>query len=649
MLAIPLVVLVALATSVFSPPLELATTNFLIYTMAVLGLGMFWGNSGILSLGHVAFMALGAYIGAWLTIDPVIKESLLPGLPDFLRLNAVEFLPAVLIVIVAIAAIAAVTGTLILRLGGGASGTFVIASFGILVIVYIVLMTSKSITNGAQPVYGLSGVLSPWTALLGVLLSIALARFWRDSTQGLQLRASRDDELAARSMGVNVPLRRWTTWVLSAIPAGIAGMFLGEVLSAFSPAGFYLPMTFTVIAMILLGGFTTVSGAVIGAALVTILIQLLDGVQSGLSLGVVQLPAIVGVTQIGLSVVIIGTLFFRPEGVVGMREIDENLLQRLWKRRRTADATTDTVRSTATAASVDAPPARIDLVEPPVHGGADADTDAASGTPVGATASPRTRVSEPREGEGLKVTDLAKHFSGVRALDGVSLEIRPGEICGLIGPNGSGKTTLLNMMSGVYVPTSGTVTVDGIDMSNAATHKFARNGVGRTFQNIRLFSELTVAENVRVGATRGRAFAASGEADAHALLEELGLSEYAESIASTLPYGLQRRVEIARALALEPRYLLLDEPNAGLNEVEADELHDLLLEIRARYGVGILIIDHVLRVVMRLCERVAVLHEGHLITVGTPAEVQENQAVWEAYGGVKAPASTTINSDSKDN
>jgi ABC-type branched-subunit amino acid transport system ATPase component len=230
----------------------------------------------------------------------------------------------------------------------------------------------------------------------------------------------------------------------------------------------------------------------------------------------------------------------------------------------------------------------------------------------------------------LLVEDVAKQFRGVRALDGVSLEAREGEVLGLIGPNGSGKTTLLNVISGVLRPTGGRIAIAGERTEGRPPHRVARLGVARTFQQIRLFREMTVAENVAVGAVaRGRDVDGVVE-----VLERTGLAGAGERLAGTLAYGLQRRVEIARALAGGPRLLLLDEPAAGMNEAESDALLEMIAGVRAQGGCTIVIVDHDLRLIMRLCDRIHVLAEGRTIGEGTPAEVRANQAVIDAYLGV---------------
>lgn len=239
----------------------------------------------------------------------------------------------------------------------------------------------------------------------------------------------------------------------------------------------------------------------------------------------------------------------------------------------------------------------------------------------------------------LVAEQVTKDFAGLRAVDSVSLSLERGEILGLIGPNGSGKTTMINVLTGLLPITSGRVLVDGRDVTGWAPHRIARVGLARTFQVVKLFKDFTVMENVEVAAISARGVSRRQAQDlAAAALARVGIEHLAELPASVLPQGEERRVEIARALATQPSYLLLDEPGAGLNDVEVEVLLPTLDRIRQEVGCGILIVDHDMRLIMGLCDRIHVLNYGRTIAEGAPELVRREPAVIEAYLGTEVEA-----------
>jgi branched-chain amino acid transport system ATP-binding protein len=235
--------------------------------------------------------------------------------------------------------------------------------------------------------------------------------------------------------------------------------------------------------------------------------------------------------------------------------------------------------------------------------------------------------------EGIRV-----QFGGLRAIDDVDLELPQDTILGLIGPNGAGKTTLVNVLSGFQPPTAGRVRLGSSDITRWVPHRRARNGLARTFQGTRLFGSLTVRENVEAAGLGLKLSPRTARIEAAQVLADMNLSEHAETRAASLPYGGERRVAIARALIGRPHFLMLDEPAAGLNELESDELLESLRALQARIGCGLLIIEHDMNLIMRLCRSIHVLDYGKTLAVGTPQEVQQNPEVVRAYLGDPAEA-----------
>ena len=581
-----LVVSTALEIALGSTSSNRTFVVFLVNVMLVLSIQAFIGNSGIVSFGHVAFMGIGAYTTALLTIPSTIKLAQLPDLPSTIANANLGLLPAIALSSLAALVVAAIFGGAIIRMTESAMA---MATLALLVIVHTTFQNATTFTRGGL---GLAGVPVRTTVAIGAIGAIGfvlVARLYKDSGPGLRLRATREDPLSAASVGTNVVRTRYASWLLSAAMMGAAGSLWALSVIAFNANQFYFSITFSLLAMLVIGGRTSVTGAVAGAAIVTFLADTLARVEQGVAIGPWELPRVTGTVQFVTALLIIVTLILRPEGIFDRWELDD-LLMRVFSRRRPKEVEpAPTVLAASEAAVGDEAPVLV--------------------------------------GEGIE-----KRFEGLTALAGVDVAVRDREILGLIGPNGSGKTTLLNVVSGVYAPTAGRIVFHDDQIEGRKPHRIAYLGVSRTFQNIRLFSQLTVRENVHA-ATPPRTD--PGRVDEVLAWFDLGAAEREKAI--NLPYGIQRRLEIARAVVRRPSLILLDEPAAGMNEAESDDLLANIRRIRAELGCSIIVVDHDLRLIMQLCDRIQVLDQGRTIAVGGPREIAEDPAVIEAYiGGASA-------------
>ena len=506
---------------------------FLVNVMLVVSLQTFIGNSGIVSFGHVAFMGIGAYMTALVTILSTVKAAQLPDLPSVLGNANLGLVPAIVVSALAALIVAAVFGGAIIRM---TESTMAMATLALLVMVHTFFQNATTYTRGAVGLAGIPVRTTIEAATLAAMLFLLISRLYKESGPGLRLRATREDPLSAASVGTHVVRTRYGVWLLSAAMMGAAGSLWAQSVIAFNANQFYFSITFALLAMLVVGGRTSLTGAVAGAAIITFLTDTLA------------------------------------------------------RRARRADL----VEAEAVAAAA------------PVRG-----PDA-----LGSAASV------------LRGVQVAKHFEGVRALAGVDIDVRPGEILGLIGPNGSGKTTLLNVISGVYAPSEGHIVFRDQEIIGKEPHQVAGLGLARTFQSIRLFAQLTVRENVEAALPPGTN---AGRVDG--VLSWFGLEAAEGEKAVNLPYGMQRRLEIARAVVRRPSLILLDEPAAGMNEAESDELLENIQRIRSSLDCSVVVVDHDLRLIMKLCDRIQVLDQGRTIALGLPREIAEDPAVIAAYLG----------------
>ncbi|MEX1107196.1 MAG: branched-chain amino acid ABC transporter ATP-binding protein/permease [Ilumatobacteraceae bacterium] len=541
--------------------------EMLVNLVLVLGMQVFIGNTGVLSFGHLAFAQIAAYSAAIVAIPVAAKAKVLPDIPFGLGDVHVGAFGAIVVAVVVTTVIGGIVGVVVARAKGLAPTMITLA---VLVMVEQVVKNWQDLTRGAGGLSGVPVIDSRW--LYGAaFVALVVTCAFQQSRLGRFAVATREDELAAPALGIRLFTARYGAWTWSMVLMGLGGAMLVLSLGSVNPKQFTLDRSILILAMLVLGGMRTVSGAVTGTLLVTAGNELFR--QLGDHWGIERFP------DLFLGGILLAVMLVRPSGLLA----DVDLLG--WARRR--------FRSPS----------------------------------VGASPTPAT--------DELRAVGIVVDFGGFRALDQASLAVRPGEVLGLIGPNGAGKTTLFNVVTGLVPETSGRVVLGGRDLTDAAPHDIARAGLARTFQNLRIFKNLSVRENVELTslvAWRHR----DGGPSVDDLLEQSGLTGVADRPAGTLDYGNQRRLELARAAALAPQYLLLDEPTSGMSDAESIAMVDHVRAMAAQLGAGVLVIDHDLGFITRISDHLVVLAEGRILAEGAPDVVRADPRVAAAYLGTRA-------------
>ena len=552
------------------------------FAAAATGLALVSGVAGQISLGHAGLMAAGAYGSAGLAVHA--------GWPFLASWAAGTALAAAVGLAFGVPSLRVRRQYLALAtLGGG-------------FIIWQIVRETGSLTGsdfglpGVPPPSAFGHAFSPLGSAVLAMALLALALFAAGNLAGARagraFRAVRDGETGAQACGVSIFGTKLGAFVLSAAIAGAAGALFAHSEGFIAPGQFDPRVSFTLLLAAVLGGLASPFGGALGVLLILGPSELFPSAFDWL-----ESYQLVAWGPVALLVV-----FRWPDGVAGA-------IGRAIRRRR------------GTAVSQPEPSAQVDVL-------------------------PTLRAAEVRGDEPLLVVrSVGKSFGGLRALHDVSLSVTPGTIHALIGPNGSGKTTLLDCVTGLLTPGDGTITLGRTRLDGVAPHRVAALGVARTFQQVALFGSMTAAENVLVGAylrTRGGVgLGASGlrapgdagvESEARALLAAVGLDGRERDPALALSYGQRKRLELARALALHPRLLLLDEPAAGRNEPEILELGRFLKRLRAA-GLTILLVEHHMNFVLSLADAVTVLDEGRVVAEGPPETVRTDPAVVEAYLG----------------
>ncbi len=568
------------------------------------------GILGQISLGHAGFMSVGAY-----SAGLFLKSGLMQGLPAYLCALLLGGLAALIL--------GFLVGIPSLRLKGDYLAIITLA-FGEIVRVFIEYF---DFTGGAQ---GLSGIPTqknmPLIYLICVI-SVLLMYSMMTSRHGRLILAIREDEIAAEASGVNLSRSKIFAFAYSAMFAGIAGAVYAQYMGLLSARQFGTTASIDILVMVVLGGMGSFTGSILSAIALTILPEFLRAIHE--------------YRMILYSLALIIVMLYRPSGLLGREEfqISKILTWLFPERKKPQGKEEDTVAAVTVPAQ-----SPLQDEEPGSLSSESAFSETAS--PVSDHAA---IISDKNSAAPLLETQhLAIHFAGLHALQDFSLRLKEGELVGLIGPNGAGKTTVFNILTGQYRQSSGEYRFQDRVITHEKPDELVYMGIARTFQNIRLFKYLTVLQNVQVAMNDKMSYGkiqgvlrlplfwkeeAEVEKSALELLKIFDLDQVASHRAASLPYGEQRKLEIVRALATRPKVLLLDEPAAGMNPIETEDLMKTIRLIRDRFGLTVLLIEHDMKLVLGICERLLVLDHGQLIAEGAPLEVVRRPEVIEAYLG----------------
>ena len=585
------------------PARDILVTQMLINAIMVIGLQIYIGNTGVLSFGHMGFAAISGYAFALLATSVKSKERIVPDVP--LGLDDVSLNPVVAAgVAVAITAVVGVIVGLGLARSGARSGAVAatVITLALLFMVHEVGGAYADLTGGRNGIRfavgrGLEGRGWIYLALIG---SILAARFFKSSRIGRMAQAAREDDLAARAMGISPTGGQMVALVLSVAVVSVAASLRVFQLGTVAPSTFFFDYTLLTLVMLIVGGRNSIAGSVLGVALMTVVNETtrhLAGTEiDGGPMDFLDIVLRPGLTDIVLGGSMLGFMIFRARGLIEDWEIDD------WIRRR--------------------------------FGRTAAEPDPLRAVPV----------PEPAE---LIAADVTVDFGGFRALEHAGLTASNLEVVGLIGPNGAGKTTLLNVVTGLVEASEGSATLteqspagpEVCPVTGTEPFEVARAGLARTFQNLRLFPALTVRENVSIAALVASRHRPGGDRpDVEQLLVHAGLWDLRDRRARELDYGNARRLELVRAAALAPVFILLDEPTSGMSNIESVAMIDEVRALAAAVGAGVVVIDHDLAFITGVCDRIYCLDQGRVIAVGTPTEIQADPQVQAAYLGAAAPA-----------